>query len=67
MRSSTIDGAYAAFRENELGSIKPGKYADLVVLPENILICDPQNLLTMKVVYTIFNGRISYDASKLVV
>ena len=41
LRMFTVNAAYAAFRENELGSIKAGKMADLVVLPENILNCKP--------------------------
>lgn len=63
LRAYTINGAYAAFREHELGSIKPGKLADLVVLPENLLTCDAKKMLDMKVLYTIFNGRIMHYKS----
>ncbi len=58
----TVDGAYAAFREKELGSIRAGKIADFVVLPENILKCEPRKLIDMKVQYTITGGKIRYSA-----
>lgn len=61
----TTHAAYAQFREHELGSITPGKLADLIVLPENLLTCHPKALLDMKVLFTIVNGKIAYDAGKL--
>lgn len=63
LRMYTIDAAYACFREHELGTITPGKLADLVVLPGNILKIDPQALLDMSVLYTIVNGKIKYQGS----
>ncbi|HEY4492400.1 MAG TPA: amidohydrolase, partial [Acidobacteriota bacterium] len=60
LRMFTVDAAYAAFRENELGSIKTGKLADLVVLPDDILTCDPKAMLNMNVLYTIVGGQIPY-------
>jgi predicted amidohydrolase YtcJ len=61
LRMFTIDAAYTAFREKELGSLKPGKLADLVVLPANLLTCDPKELLTMKPLYTIVGGEVRYQ------
>src|SRR3712207_6209504 len=37
LRSSTMANAYAAFEENLKGSISPGKLADLVVLPKDVM------------------------------
>ena len=59
----TVDGAYAAFREKDLGSIRAGKIADFVVLPENILKCEPRKLIDMKVQYTITGGKIRYSSA----
>lgn len=56
----TIDAAYSCFLEHELGSITPGKLADLVVLTENLLTCPPESLLTMPVIYTIVNGEVVF-------
>ena len=61
LKMYTINGAYAAFRENELGSITVGKLADIVVLPDNILTCEPEKLIDMKVLYTIIDGKIVYE------
>ncbi len=61
LRMFTIDAAYSAFRENELGSLKAGKMADIIVLPENLLTCDPKDLISMKVLYTIVGGKVRYQ------
>lgn len=57
----TIYAAYACFREHELGSLGPGKLADLTILPENLLTCEPKALLDMQVLYTIVNGKICFQ------
>lgn len=61
LRMYTLDAAYAAFRENDLGSIKAGKLADFVVLPEDLLQCDPAAMITMKVLATIVGGQVRYQ------
>lgn len=48
LKMYTVDGAYACFKENELGSLKVGKLADMVFLPENLLTCDIEKFVTMK-------------------
>lgn len=62
LKSYTLDAAFAAFRENELGSLKAGKLADLIVLPKNILTCDPKDLISMQVLYTIVGGQIRHQS-----
>jgi hypothetical protein len=49
-------------KENELGSIEKGKAADMVVLNRNLFKIDPESIIDTKVVYTIFAGKIVYDA-----
>src|SRR3990172_264115 len=47
LRSYTIDAAYGIFTEHDLGSLTPGKLADLVILSEDILsIPEPEILST---------------------
>lgn len=58
LRMFTIDAAFASFRENELGSLKVGKLADMVVVPENLLTCEPAHLIDMKIEYTIVGGKV---------
>jgi predicted amidohydrolase YtcJ len=50
---------------DRLGSITPGKYADLVVLDRDIYTVHPMEIPDAQVVMTIFNGKIVYrrDAS----
>ena len=60
MRSYTINNAYAAFEENVMGSITVGKYADLVVLSQDILEIPEDQIMDTRVLYTIVNGRVAY-------
>ncbi len=61
-RAMTLGGAYSMNKENEIGSIEPGKAADMIVLNQNLFTIDPMSLIDSKVVYTIFAGEIVYDA-----
>jgi predicted amidohydrolase YtcJ len=60
IKGYTINNAYASFEENILGSIEPGKYADFVVLSEDILTIPPANIKDVNVDMTIFDGEIIY-------
>jgi hypothetical protein len=62
IRVMTLGGAYSMKKENELGSIEKGKAADMVVLNRNLFKIDPESIIDTKVVYTIFAGKIVYDA-----
>lgn len=59
--SYTIWNAYAAFEENEKGSLSPGKLADIVVLSRNLLTCPPEEILTAKVLKTIVGGKLVFE------
>lgn len=45
---------------DKLGSITPGKYADLVVLDRDIYTIDPMEIIEARVDLTVFEGRIVY-------
>ncbi|HEX3085462.1 MAG TPA: amidohydrolase [Pyrinomonadaceae bacterium] len=62
VRAYTVGSAYAEFQENEKGAITPGKLADLVVLARDIFKIDPVEIENVKVVMTIMDGRVVYDA-----
>ena len=49
----------------ELGSISPGKKADLVVLDRDIYCIDPQEIPRTRVAMTIFGGEIVYRSQAL--
>ena len=57
----TINGAYAAFEEKNLGSIESGKYADLVVLTENIFNISHEQIKDVQAEMTIFDGEIIHS------
>jgi predicted amidohydrolase YtcJ len=60
LRAFTIDAAYAAHAETDLGSIEPGKLADLLVLSEDVMRVEPQAILKITVRMTIVGGEIVY-------
>jgi hypothetical protein len=62
--SMTIWPAYAAFMERESGSITPGKYADFVVLDQDIMTAAPERILDTQVVMTVWNGEVAYRRSE---
>ncbi len=62
IKGFTIWAAYGAFQEDVLGSIEPGKLADLTVLSKDILKVEPKEILTTEVLYTIVGGKIRYKA-----
>ncbi|MDA7904598.1 amidohydrolase [bacterium] len=64
IRSYTIDNAYAAFEENTKGSLVPGKLADIVVLNNDLIQCDAEEIKNTRVIMTIIDGRIAYQAEK---
>jgi len=61
LRVETINNAYLTFEEAMKGSIEPGKLADLVVLPEDILTCPDKRIQQMRVSMTMVGGRVAYE------
>ena len=49
IKSYTLSNAYAAFEEKEKGTLKVGKYADIVMLSNNLLTCSDEEILETKV------------------
>jgi predicted amidohydrolase YtcJ len=58
----TRKNAYFVFRENDLGSLQPGKLADIVVLDRDYLTEPADQIKDIKSVMTIVGGRVAYDA-----
>ena len=61
LRSYTLDAAYAAFEENDKGSIEPGKLADITVVSKDIMTVQPRDILDTEVVYTIIGGEVVFQ------
>jgi predicted amidohydrolase YtcJ len=60
LQVETINNAYLTFEERIKGSIEPGKLADLVVLPEDILTVPVKRIEQMQVVLTMVGGTVVY-------
>ncbi|MDP1889578.1 MAG: amidohydrolase family protein [Gemmatimonadaceae bacterium] len=63
LKSITIWAAYSGFQEKVLGSLTPGKYADFVVLDQDIMRVPPELLLRTKVLQTWVGGTRVYEAA----
>jgi predicted amidohydrolase YtcJ len=55
----TMGSAYANFCENNRGPISPGKYADLVVLSQDIHRVDPDQSKDTNIDLTMVDGQIA--------
>lgn len=64
IRSYTINGAYQDHQEDIKGSIEVGKLADFCIIEKNILKINPHQIRDTRVLMTIVDGKIVYDASK---
>jgi predicted amidohydrolase YtcJ len=64
LNSMTIWPAYAAFQERDMGSITPGKYADFVILDQDIMKVPAEMVLKTRVVATYLGGKKVYGAGR---
>ncbi|MFL0352252.1 amidohydrolase [Xanthomarina sp. GH4-25] len=59
IRGMTIWAAYANFEDNEKGSIEVGKFADFIILDQDIMTIDVKKIPTTKVQQTFIGGKIN--------
>jgi predicted amidohydrolase YtcJ len=57
LKALTTWGAYYVLRENRMGSLEPGKLADLVVLDRDFLTIPQDDIPNTKVLMTLVGGR----------
>jgi predicted amidohydrolase YtcJ len=62
VRSFTTWNAFAARQETELGSLEPGKHADLVVLSHDVFTCPDDQLPDVRPVLTLVGGEVAFRA-----
>jgi predicted amidohydrolase YtcJ len=61
LRGMTIWAAKSNFEENEKGSLEPGKFADFIVLDQDIMKAGDNQLLQVKVLKTYLGGEKVYQ------
>ena len=64
LQTYTTNGAYVEFHEHKMGSLTPGKWADITVLSRNIMTAPADSILGTKALYTIVGGKVVYSADK---
>lgn len=61
IRAYTWGSAYAEFEEHRKGTLAPGKFADLVVLSQDITRIPAREVLHTEVLLTLVGGKIVYE------
>jgi len=64
IKSFTANNAYALFLDDVTGTIEVGKYADLVILGQNLFSIDPLDIDGVRVLTTMFRGEVVYEAGQ---
>ncbi len=64
VRAYTCTPAVASGAFDRLGSISPGKHADLIVLDKDIYLVEPDKILDTHVVLTMFDGKIVFSVDR---
>ncbi len=62
IRGFTINNACQMHMDDVIGTIEAGKYADFVILEQNILEIPPEKIHEVKVCETVMNGKTTYKA-----
>ena len=62
IRGITLDSAYTSFEEDIKGSIETGKYADFVVLSDDILTVPGEDIKDIEVEATVLAGNVVYGS-----
>ena len=63
IRFYTLNNAHLLFLEDRIGSLEPGKLADLVVLDRDLLTCPEDDIPRTKVLATYLNGQPIFTAA----
>ncbi len=60
----TINGAWLMHQEDKVGSIEPGKQADIVVLDHNLFEIPAVDINEVQVVMTLLDGETVYSTEQ---
>jgi predicted amidohydrolase YtcJ len=62
IRAYTIGSAYAQFEEGKKGALKPGQFADFIILSSDLTKIPPSEYVKTRVLRTVVGGRIVYQS-----
>ncbi len=62
LRSFTLDAAYAAHQENTLGSLEAGKWADFILVDQDVIKGNPKEIWKTKVLQTWIAGELKFKS-----
>jgi len=65
LRAATIDAAWTLRQEALVGSLEPGKLADLLVLDRNVFTILEEDIANVKVLQTVVGGKVVYETGAL--
>lgn len=60
VKAYTVNGAYQLYREDSIGSLETGKFADMIVVDQDIFKVNPLDIDKTEVLTTIFDGDVVY-------
>lgn len=63
LRSATIDAAYMIAKEQYIGSLEAGKFADIIILKNNLFEQSPETIYQTQVESTLIGGKVVYQAA----
>ncbi|WP_408006905.1 amidohydrolase [Pseudalkalibacillus sp. A8] len=61
LKAYTSGAAHSVFRDHELGTLEPGKLADIVVLDKDLFSIPAEKIRETKVLMTIMNGDVVFE------
>jgi predicted amidohydrolase YtcJ len=61
LHSYTLAAAFSAFEEDTKGSLSPGKWADFILLSEDLVLCPEEAILKTEVLKTWVGGKLVYS------
>lgn len=64
LHAYTYGGAYAEGREAELGTLEPGKLADISILDRNLFTISDEEVKETEVLFTIVDGKVMYEGGQ---
>jgi len=61
IKAHTIWAAYSGFQDHLIGSLEPGKLADVIVVDQDLMTCPEQDLHKTRVLLAMVDGKMKYN------